>query len=218
MFRKFHLIILGMVSLTLVMQAQDEQAMAHDIILKTVAKYRDYKTSQIQFNYILENRMDNIKDEQKGTIFLKEGSFHLVIDQQTIISNKVRVWTYMKEVNEVQISKYCPEELEINPTELFTMWESGFLYRYVGTALISNVSTNVIELTPHNKNLSYFKVKLFIDRRNNDIKRIQTFYKNSGIILTFDIISVRPNINLSDKLFMFDTSKYPGITVVDLTK
>jgi outer membrane lipoprotein carrier protein len=218
MFRHLALLVFSLFTLSFVIHAQDEQAIAHEIILKTVAKYKAQTSSFIQFNYIMENRMDNSKDEQKGSIYLKNGNFHLNIDQQTIISNQVKVWTYMKEVNEVQVSKYNPEELEINPNEIFTMWDEGFLSRHTGTIYINNIAVNVIELTPTNKDLSYFKVKLFIDKKTNDIKRIQTFYKNSGIILTFEILSVKPNIQISDKMFQFETSKYPGIEVVDLTK
>jgi len=218
MYRHFFLFFASLLCLSYVMHAQDEQAMAHEIILKSVSKYKAYSSSYVQFTYILENRMDNTKDVQKGSIYLKNGNFNLNIDQQTIISNKIKVWTYMKEVNEVQVSKYNPDELEINPNEIFTMWDKGFLSRYIGTATIDNYPVNVLELTPTNKDLSYYKVKLFIDKKTHDIKRIQTFYKNSGIILTFEILTVKPNIQISEKMFMFETSKYPGIEVVDLTK
>ncbi|HPD66147.1 MAG TPA: outer membrane lipoprotein carrier protein LolA [Bacteroidia bacterium] len=198
--------------------AQDEVARANEIIRKTVAKYKAYTSSEVSFNYTMENRADKYKEQQKGMIYLKNGNFNLTIGTQTIISNQVKVWTYMKDVNEVQISKYDPDELEINPTEIFTMWETGFLSRYAGDVTVNNLPAFLIEMTPVNKNLSYYKVKLFIDKKNYSILRIQTFYKESALILTFDIVSVKPNVPINDNMFRFDVSKYPGIEVVDLTK
>lgn len=198
--------------------AQDEVTRANEIIRKTVTKYKTYSTSEVSFNYTMENRADNYKEQQKGMIYLKNGNFNLTIGTQTIISDQIKVWTYMKDVNEVQISNYDPKELEINPNEIFTMWETGFLSRYLGEVVVSNTSAYLIEMTPVNKNLSYYKVKLFIDKKSYSILRIQTFYKESGLILTFDIISVKPNIPINDNIFRFDISKYPGIEVIDLTK
>jgi len=217
---KFHLALIFICNIFLsgFLFAQDEESAARDIIKKSVSKYKAYSSSEVSFTYTMENRTDNLKEIQKGTIYLKNGNFRLIIGNQIIISDQVKVWTYMKDVNEVQISNYNPKELEINPNEIFTMWESGFLYRYMGDVTLNNQATCLVELTPINKNLSYYKVKLYIDKKTNSVYRIQTFYKESALILTFDIISVKPNVQLSDSLFKFDVTKYPGIEVVDLTK
>jgi len=215
-----HPIILILLNILIVFNllAQDEEIKAKEIIKKSVIKYKAYSSSEISFNYTIENRADNLKETHKGVIYLKNGNFNLTIGTQTIISDQVKVWTYLKDANEVQISFYNPKELEINPNEIFTMWETGFLQRYMGDITFNNTLACLIELTPVNKNLSYYKVKLIIDKKTNSILRIQTFYKESALILTFDIISVKPNVNLSDSLFKFDVTKYPGIDVVDLTK
>lgn len=212
------LILFIIFSFSFAVCAQDEQILARDIVTKSVNKYKAYTTTHVAFNYIMENRAETLKEEHKGEVYLKNGNFRLTIGDQTIITDQIKVWSYMKEANEVQVSKYIPAELEINPNEIFTMWDKGFLIRFVGEVMINNVLTNLVELTPENKNLSYYKVKLFIDKKTNSLTRIQTFYKNSGITLTFDITTVKPNITMSDALFKFDISKYPGIEVIDLTK
>ncbi len=201
---------------SLFLNAQNSQELAKEIILKSVAKYKNYNTAFIAFDYILENRGDDYEDKQNGHVYLSDAKFRLSVGDQLIISDKITVWTYLKEVNEVQISDFNPNELEINPSEILTMWESGYIYRIAEELLYKNLSCSLLELTPEDKKLPYFKVKLLIDNKTGDIYKIQTFYKNSGLILTFEIKSVNKNPKLNEKLFLFDTKIYPGIEIVDL--
>lgn len=188
---------------------------AKEIIQKSVAKCKTFKSYKVDFKYTLENRMDTTKDIQNGTIYLKEGKFRLTLGNQVIISDNKTIWIYLRNANEVQINTYNPDELEINPNDIFTMWEKGFLYGYVGQVNLNGKLVDLIELTPNDKTKDFFKVKLYIDHNTFLIVKMQTYYKNSNIV-TFDIKSFVPNIALSDAFFRFDVSQYPGIQVVDL--
>ena len=201
--------------LVLSLSAQRDPALAKQIIQNSVNKSKSYKTTKVEFRYVLENRMDSIKESQSGTFFLKEGNFKLTFGNQVIICDKKNVWTYLKDANEVQINTYNPSELEINPNEIFTMWETGYLYGYLGDQVINTKSVNAIELTPNDKNLPYFKVKLYIDKVTKNVIRMQTFYKNSTIV-TFDIKSILPDIEILEGFFFFNTNNYPGIHIIDL--
>ncbi len=212
---KFPLLLLTIL-LYVCAEAQNyNQAKAKEIIQKSVAKSKSFKTYKVDFKYTLENRMDTTKTIQSGTIYLKEGKFRLIMGDQMIISDNKTIWIYLKKANEVQINTYNPAELEINPNDIFTMWEKGFLYGYVGESTINGKVTELIELTPHDKSSDYFKVKLYIDKTTKMIVKMQTYYKNSNIV-TFDIKSFTPNIALSDAFFKFDPAKYPGVQVIDL--
>jgi len=159
--------------------------------------------------------MDSVKESQIGTFYLKDGNFKLTFGNQEIICDQKNVWTYLKDANEVQINTYNPSELEINPNEIFTMWETGFLYGYIGELVLNSKTVHAIELTPNDKNLPYFKVKLYIDKTTKNVIRMQTFYKNSTIV-TFDIKSILPDIEILEGFFFFNTNNYPGIHIIDL--
>jgi outer membrane lipoprotein-sorting protein len=195
--------------------AQRDPALAKQIIQGSVNKNKSYKSTKVEFRYTLENKMDSTKDAQNGTFFLKDGNFKLVFSDQVIISDKKNVWTYMKGANEVQINTYNPTELEINPNEIFTMWETGYLYGYLGEMVLNAKNVHAIELTPNDKSMPYFKVKLYIDKVTKNVVRLQTYYKNSTIV-TFDIKSTTPDIEIVDGFFFFNTSSYPGIHIIDL--
>ena len=188
---------------------------AKEIIQKSVAKSKSFKSYKVEFKYTLENRMDTTKTIQTGSIYLKEGKFRLSMGDQMIISDTKTVWIYLKKANEVQINTYNPEDLEINPNDIFTMWEKGFLCGFVGEFNLNGKVVELVELTPHDKSSDYFKVKLYIDKTTKLIVRMQTYYKNSNIV-TFDIKTFTPNIALADAFFKFDATKYPGVQVIDL--
>jgi outer membrane lipoprotein-sorting protein len=214
---RFLLFFLG---LTLIdfstLQAQQyNQPLAKEIIQNSVKKSRSYKSTKVDFRYTLENKMDSVKESQNGTFYLKDGNFKLMLGNQVIICDKKTVWTYLKDVNEVQINIYNPSELEINPSEIFTMWENGFLCGYAGDEVINSKAVHHLELTPNDKNLPYFKVKLYIDKNTSNVARMKTYYKNSSII-TFEIKTISPNVEIQEGFFNFNITSYPGIQVVDL--
>ncbi|MGZ5244730.1 MAG: LolA family protein [Bacteroidia bacterium] len=198
------------------LQAQNT-AKAKEILNKVSTKYKSYKAVKADFKYILEIQAEKFKEEQKGTIYLKKNKFKLEMDDQTVICDDKTLWTYMKDVNEVQINTYSPQTMDINPAEIFTMYEKGYLYAYMGEETINKKVMHVIELTPTDKKQSFFKVKLFVDKANNSITRSKIFEKN-GNIYTFEIQNFTPNPNVDDTFFTFDTSKMPKQNVVDLRK
>ena len=215
MYRKIFFSLFLLFFLISSISAQQNPALAKQIIQNSVNKSKSYKSTKVEFRYILENKMDSIKESQSGTFYLKEGNFKLTFSNQVIICDKKNVWTYLKDANEVQINTYNPSELEINPNEIFTMWETGYIYGYIGDQVVNSKAVYAIELSPNDKNLPFFKVKLYIDKVTKNVIRMQTFYKNSATV-TFDIKSIVPDIEILEGFFFFNTSSYPGIHIVDL--
>ncbi|RYD73049.1 MAG: outer membrane lipoprotein carrier protein LolA [Sphingobacteriales bacterium] len=197
-------------------QAQNA-AKAKEILSKASSKYKSYKAVKADFKYILEIQAEKFKEEQKGTLYLKKQKFRLEMADQTVICDSKTLWTYMKDVNEVQINNYSPQTMDINPAEIFTMYEKGYLYAYMGEETINKKTVHVVELTPTDKKQSFFKVKLFIDKVTNSIAQSKVFEKN-GNIYTFEILNFTPNPPAEDNLFTFDTTKMPKQNVVDLRK
>jgi outer membrane lipoprotein-sorting protein len=215
MFRNFIIVFVLLPFLTLTSSAQNNPTLAKQIIQSSVNKSKSYKSTKVEFKYILENKVDSIRDSQLGIFYLKDGNFKLTFGNQIILCDKKNVWTYLKDANEVQINTYNPSELEINPNEIFVMWETGYLYSYIGEQQINSKNVQAVELTPSDKNMPYFKVKLFIDKTSRNVVKMQTYYKN-GTTITFDIKSIVPDIEIQEGFFFFNTSSYPGIHIIDL--
>ena len=127
------------------------------------------------------------------------------------------MWTYFKEENEVQITKYDPNAQEINPSEIFTIYQKGFNYKYIGESIISGKTVQKIEMTPTDKTKPYFKVKLNIEKASNKITNMSVYNKN-GIRSNYAITSFKSNLPISDGFFKFDPKTKPGVIEIDLRK
>ena len=115
---------------TLSVVAQGDKK-AKDILNGVSSKYRSYKSMKADFSYTLENPQAKIKETQVGTLLLSGAKYRLGISGQEVISDGKTIWTYMKEAKEVQINEVDPTDDGIKPSEIFTMYEKGFIYKFV---------------------------------------------------------------------------------------
>lgn len=185
-------------------------------LLATISKrYKAFKTMKADFIYAVESKADKFTEKQKGTLLLKGNKFKLDIAGQMIICDNTTIWTYSKDVNEVQVSNYNPKETGISIDDIFTMYNKGFISKIVDEKKEGNRDITLVELVPTNKKKNYFKIKLTIDRSNQTILK-SVVYDKSGTIHTYTITNQVPNLKLEDKTFAFDKTKYPKVEIIDL--
>jgi outer membrane lipoprotein-sorting protein len=190
-------------------------AKAEAILEKLSKKYELIKAYKAEFICELENPQAKVKDKFSGEINVKGAKFTITSGNQHIINNGTTVWTYLKEENEVNISDYTPDEDEITPTKIYSIYKSGFKYLLNEEEKIKNVVFDVIELVPENKNKPYFKIKIWVNRKEQTIARWRIFEKNGNRFL-YTVQNFQANAKLEDEIFTFDKAKYKGVEVVDL--
>lgn len=178
-------------------------------------KYEAIKTFKADFTYELENTQAKVNDKFTGEIKVKGEKYTLKLGAQEIINNGKTVWTYLKEENEVNISDYAPEDDEISPTKIHNMYKNGFKYMLTPDENIKGAIFNVVELIPENKKKPFFKIKIWINKKDKSISKWKVFEKNGNRYL-YSINKFQPNIKLEDAQFAFDKTKYAGVEVIDL--
>jgi len=185
-------------------------------ILDKVSKnYKSYKTIKASFKIKIFNRKDNSSQSEKGTLYVKGKKFRVEMDGQEIYCDGKTMWTYLKDANEVQISDYNPRNSDINPSEIFTVYEKGFLSKFIGEGKKGSVITEQIELTPTDKKKPFFKVKLTIDKLAKKILDMTVLSRN-GTESLYEIVSFAPNVALDDSFFKFDKKQKPGVVEIEL--
>ncbi|MCF8284682.1 MAG: outer membrane lipoprotein carrier protein LolA [Sphingobacteriales bacterium] len=199
---------------TLTLHAQGDKK-AKDILNGVSSKYRSYKSMKADFSYTLENPQAKIKETQVGTLLLSGAKYRLGISGQEVICDGKTTWTYMKEVKEVQINDVDPTDEGIKPSEIFTMYEKGFIYKFVDEKSVAGKVQQNLELTPTDKTKNFFKIKLTIDKASKQIVKSVIFEK-TGTRYTYAIKAFTPNFAVNASSFTFDAKKYPGVEVVDL--
>lgn len=206
--------------LTLLVSVQFAQAQTSDQnavkLLKSVSqKYSAYKTMQMDVSLTIENLESKSKETKSGKVSGKGNMFKAEMGNQLIMSDGKTLWTYLKDVNEVQISDFEQGQGIMSPNDIFKIAEKDYLV-YMGEKVTeSGKSLQIIELTPKNKSLSFSKIKMYIDPTDNTVKKGVVYDKNA-IHYTYMISNFKSNIDMPDSNFKFDKTKYPGVEVIDL--
>ena len=134
---------------------------------------------------------------------------------QEIYCDGKTIWTYLKDANEVQITKYDEKTMEINPSEIFTIYEKGFIHKYAGQKTSGGKTLDMVEMTPIDKNKPYFKVRLGIDKLANKVNEMSVYNKN-GVVTKYSITKFEGNVEISDSYFKFNPRSKPGVIEIDL--
>lgn len=207
------------ISISLNAQSALTQDPAAKKILDKVSKTtKEYKSIQIKFSYTIENKQENVTETNIGYVFLKGNKYKLIIPGTEIFSDGKTVWSYIKDAEEIDITEPGEDEESIfNPAKLFTIYEKGFKYSYIGDNKVDNVTLAVIDLFPENPgDKPYSRVRIFVDDKKGQIVSIKTFGKN-GIDYIIDVKTFKQGSNIPDQLFVFDKTKYPeNVEIVDM--
>ena len=195
--------------------AQNVDGGATELMKKVSAKYQAY--TSMQFHYTLKVTKDSkTLNTYQGDFALKGNKYRMTYNGQTYFCNGVTSWNYQKSTNEVSIYEYDPEDDDnmMNPQRIMKNWDKHFRAKYIRDENINNVSMALVDLTPK-VSQSYYRIRLYINKGNNNIVRI-ALYEKDNTTYTYYIEQFKSNVTLSDSYFVFDKSKYPGVEVNDM--
>jgi outer membrane lipoprotein-sorting protein len=207
------LFALGFLQIQVANAQVDKKAAA--ILSGVSAKYKSYKSINVDFAYTLENPSAKIKETQTGNLILSGAKYRLNIAGQEVICDGKTTWTYMKEAKEVQVNTVDANEDGIKPAEIFTMYDKGFLIKFVNESQVGAKVMQNLELTPTDKSKAFFKIKLTVDKSAKQLVKSVIFDKN-GNRYTYVIKNFNANTAVSPSTFTYDAKKYPGVELVDL--
>jgi outer membrane lipoprotein-sorting protein len=182
--------------------AQDQ--VAKDVLDRLSATTKSYKNMTVGFDFINE--------KQKGILVLQEEMFRLEMEEQIIINDGESQWIYLTDINEVQIMEHDPEEQMRSPNKLFTIYEEGYKYTYIGAEAKKGKRLQIIDLFPEESG-AFMKVTLAVDAAKNQLHKITMHDKNGG---TYSYLVTNFKSNTAVKPFAFNAYDYPGVEVIDL--
>lgn len=193
--------------------AQQDQK-AKTILDKLSAKTKAYKTIKAEFQFNISNKSEGINESQTGKIQIKGDKYVLSISGQEVISNGSTIYTIIKDAEEVQINSMPDEDEEdfISPNTIFTLYETGFKYKYVK----EDKGMHIINLYPKDaEDKEFHRIALYINKAKNQISKVKIYGKD-GSTTTYSIKAFTANSAIPDSNFSFDKSKYPKFEIVDL--
>jgi outer membrane lipoprotein carrier protein len=186
------------------------------IILEAMSKkYKAIPAFEANIAYTLTNDVEKINEEFKGKITVKGDKFKLVLPEQEVINNGATIWTYLPEAKEVNIDNYDPSSEDVNPSKIYEIYKKNFKYLYIQDKAEGGVLCEEIDLVPEKKDAQYFKIKMFINKKDKSILS-WTMFDKGGNKFKYSITKFNPTVKVEDNFFVFDTKKYPGVEVIDL--
>ncbi len=191
---------------------------AKEILDKLSQINKGYKTIQIDFSFTLENKSGSVTETNEGNVALKGKSYrlHMPAMGMEVFSDGASTWSYLTQSNEVNISTVDADSEEtLNPANIFTVYEKGFKYTYIGEETLAGKAVQVIDLFPLEKGKEFTKVRLSIDKVKTQIVLAKTFNKD-GNSYTLAMKNMKTDQNLTDDFFKFEVAKYPKVEINDM--
>ncbi len=189
---------------------------AKKILDEVAEKSKTYKTLQGTFQYKLENKSANLYENSEGIFKIKKTKYFVdVLGAKTYYDGKL-LYSFIEDVNEVTIQS--PEEDSedfLNASNLFTIYQRGYTYKYVGKIVENGESIHIIDLFPKSDETPYKKLIVKISCKTNILSSIKSIGK-SGDNVEISILSMKENTPIPDSAFSFNESEYPDVEIIDM--
>jgi outer membrane lipoprotein-sorting protein len=188
-------------------QAQDKKA--KDLLDQVTAKIKTYDNIVIDFRYTLNNSKENINQESKGNVMMKDNLYVLNLMGVTKLFDGKKTYTINPEDEEISVSKFNEkDENAITPSKMLTFFNSGYKFGWDILQDVKGRKIQYIKLTPTSAKDQRKEILLGIDNQTKNIYNLIEIGKN-GTKTTLTVNSFKTNQPLSKNQFTFEASKYP---------
>lgn len=211
---KFPLFFLA-VAFVFNVNAQDQKAV--DILEELSTKTKSYKNFSADFTMNLVDVQSDIDLTRKGKIIVSGDKYRVKLENDVIIGNGETRWTYQAESNEVYVDyEVADDGTGLNPSKIFTIWESGFKQFYEGETTVDGKAVHQINLHPIKPDeTNYHTVKVFVDKAKMELIRVEVAGKE-GDTYKYKLLDFKSNQEIPESTFTFSKSEFPGAEVIDM--
>ena len=185
---------------------------AKEVLDKAASQFKSYAAVEIEFVLTMENKAEGIQENHEGKAWMKGNKYKLnLMDVENYYNGEV-IYTYMPEVQEVNVKNPSEEEEGfLNPTTLFNIHNQGFNQKLIE----ENNGVAYIELIPVAEK-NFEKIGVWVNTKTSSIQKVVAWGKDGNDIT----ISIKQIKNLNpvpeDSFFSFDTKKHPDVEVIDM--
>ena len=183
-----------------------------DEVSKTISGFQNIT---FDFNYVLENRQENIRQETKGSATISGDYYKLNFLGNEQLFDGEKTYTIIPENEEITISSSKDDnDFGINPSKLLVFYKEGYAFQWDIKQNVKNRIIQFIKLIPieENKDLKY--LLLGIDLKTKTIFRLIEI-TTSQTRTTLTLKNLKTNMTLKPDFFDFDVSKYPDYYIND---
>lgn len=192
---------------SVLLSAQDQDPKAKGILDELSKTTKAYKTITADYAFIILNKEKKQVEKQAHKVQVKGNKFKLDIPGNTIVCDGTTLWNYNKDAKEVTIKTFeSGNEDQLNPSKIFTIYESGYKFKYNKEEKVGTAMCHVIDLYPSVKpeKKKFHTVQIYIDKVKKQVVKMVMQMKDGGQNV-YEIKTFKPNAEIADPVFVFDT-------------
>ena len=190
---------------------------ADNLIKRSRKKLHSLESFVVQFSYQVENKADTTQKRiaKSGTLRYRprQNKFAVDMNDMLIVCDGKTLWQYLKKENEVTITSYNPKE-GFSLDRIFRIYDMDMRVRLDKSDTYKGQTIHKISLFPISDTTDYFRVEVWINEATELPQRVR-FAHRDGTVVEYELKNFQV-MALPDTEFVFDSRKYPGISVVDL--
>ena len=187
---------------------------AKKILDQVSDKMSSYENVYIEFDYILENKAEDVQQDMNGDVILQGEKYIVNFFGSTQMFDGTKTYTIIPENEEVNISiADIDDNNTITPSKFFSFYKSGYSYSIDELKNIKGKKIQFVKLVPIDSNSEVASVLVGINNKTNHIYIIKEIGKN-GTDTTLTVKKMKTNQNLKNTLFLFDQKKYEDLDYI----
>jgi len=190
---------------------------ARQLLEQTSKKMQSFQSISAAFTFTMENSKMNIHEKNSGTLLLKGAKYQMKLPDMgmQVFCDGLNVWNYMKEANQVTVSKAGEEgQGVIDPTTIFNVYQAGFTQKFMEEKTVSGKVIAFIELVPQDKTKDFNKLMVGIEKDKLLVNSLVTYGKDGNLYGIY-VNDFKTNLPISDAEFVFNKAKFGNVEVVD---
>jgi outer membrane lipoprotein-sorting protein len=186
------------------------------LLLDKVHKlYEQANSLNIHFRYS-QTHSDIAGLNKNGELISKGAKFKLILDELDIYCDGTTQYTYLKKNKEVQITEPNAGENSYHPKHIADIYLSGTHDYAISKKLKEGgIPLIIVEFKPKDKKDPVSSIRLYIEEKNNQIKKVQWTQRDGDKTLV-QFTKTQFDKVLSDSLFVPDLKSFKGIHIEDL--
>ena len=173
-------------------------------------KMESYDNITFEFSYVLNNRVEQINQENSGEVTVADEKYRLnFLDAIQLFDGKT-LYTIVPENEEITVTEAEEtEDFGINPKELLEFYKEGYDYHWDISQRVKGKKIQFVKLIPTQDDGGIKSLLIGIDTQENHIYKLIEVGDN-GTITTLTINNMNVDNPLPENFFVFNVSDYPN--------
>lgn len=190
--------------------SQNDQ-IAKSTLDKASATMKAYDNISMDFDYVLDNKVEDVKQEMSGDVLLEGEKYMVNLFGSTQIFDGSKTYTIIPENEEVNVNDAdVDEDNSFTPSKFYSFYKAGYNYKMDELKKVNGKNVQFVRLTPIDTDSEISSILVGIDTKTNHIYQIIEIGTNqTRTILTAKNIKTNQQIDAS--VFTFDEKKYEDL-------